>query len=101
MRQGLVPATETDIRPDALATWGQGNHTVMDRTSPAHTDANGDPAEGSGIPVTPGEVREMQRHLAREQNITQEQMDAAVRASQESFRRTFGNLAADAASGAR
>jgi hypothetical protein len=43
----------------------------------------------------------MQRHLAREENITPGQMDAAVKASRESFRSTFGDKAADNATGAR
>jgi hypothetical protein len=99
--QGGAPADVTGIRPGALDAWGQGNHTVMDRTSPSHTDGSGDPMEGSGIPVTPGEAWDMQRHLAREENITPGQMDAAVKASRESFRSTFGDKAADNATGAR
>jgi hypothetical protein len=69
---------------------------------PTHTDANGVPIEGSGIPATVGEALDMRQHLASEETITPAQMDTAVGASRDSFRRrTFGDSAADAATSAR
>lgn len=92
-RQGNAPAGVADISPAALSKFGEGMHTVMDRTSPAHTDANGDPRVGSGIPTTPSEARAMRQHVDEEANITPDQMDAAVNACRESFGRTFGGAA--------
>jgi RHS repeat-associated protein len=92
--QGETPPSQVNqITPGALNEFGQALHTVTDRTSPAHTDANGNPMEWAGIPVTPAEVAAASQHAAEEANITAEQMDAAVKAARESFREAFGDVA--------
>jgi hypothetical protein len=86
-----------EIKPAALNEFGQALHTVTDRTSPAHTNQNGNPREWSGIPVTPGEINAAQQHADEEANITPEQMNTAVNAAREAFRQTFGQAAHDQA----
>ncbi len=95
--QGGTPANTSEIRPAALNEFGQVLHTVMDRTSPAHTDQNGNPREWSGIPVTPGQIAAAGQHAAEEANITPEQMNTAANAAREAFRQTFGEAAHDQA----
>lgn len=43
--QGETPAGVADIVDEALEAFGEALHTVTDRTSPAHTDAQGNPME--------------------------------------------------------
>src|SRR5438552_11696676 len=70
------PQHASQINNTALDEFGQALHTAADRTSPAHTDANGDPRDWDGIPVTPGQVAAVQEHEAAEANPTPEQFGA-------------------------
>lgn len=97
--QNNNPGAPDGLAPGAMMRWGAAGHTVMDRTSPTHTDAAGNPMEGSGIPMTPAEARQMRQHVEGERTITPAQMTEAVARYQESFRRAFGDEAANAAMG--
>ena len=90
---GTSPDHAFHIDPGALNEFGAGLHTVMDRTSPAHTGPDGTPLAGSGIPLSKREIQDMQRHLVGESSISPAQMKKAVQAARESFRRTFGDAA--------
>jgi len=59
----------------------------------AHTDANGNPRDWNGIPVTEGGVQAVQQHSNEEANITPEQMNTAVNAARDAFEQTFGDKA--------
>src|SRR5207253_3230169 len=72
------PQHASQINNTALDEFGQALHTAADRTSPAHTDANGDPRDWNGIPVTPGQVAAVQEHEAEEANPTPEQFGGAA-----------------------
>jgi len=80
----------------ALLEFGNALHPVTDRTSPTHTDANGNPMVWPGVPV-PGtstftpDMDYARKHAEGESNITDEQMNATVQAAREEFRRTFGD----------
>jgi len=87
------PQHASQINNTALDEFGQALHTAADRTSPAHTDANGDPRDWNGIPVTPGQVAAVQEHEAEEGNPTPEQFGGAVVAAQQAFKNTFGQAA--------
>src|SRR5438876_5571790 len=87
------PQHASQINNTALDEFGQALHTAADRTSPAHTDANGDPRDWNGIPVTPGQVAAVQEHEAEEANPTPEQVGGAVVAAQQAFKNTFGQAA--------
>jgi hypothetical protein len=97
MLQGTNPGSFAGINPEALRIFGEGGHTVMDRTSPAHTGANGDPLVGEGIPMTPGEIRRMREHLAQENTISPAQRAAAAQALRDYFQSTFGSITLDMA----
>jgi len=79
----------------AILEFGNALHTVTDRTSPTHTDANGNPMVWPGIPI-PGtstfkqDLDYAEKHAEGEKNISDEQMNNAVTAAREEFRRTFG-----------
>src|SRR5437868_2877383 len=87
------PQHASQINNTALDEFGQALHTAADRTSPAHTDANGDPRDWNGIPVTPGQVAAVQEHEAEEANPTPEQFGGAVVAAQQAFKNNFGQAA--------
>lgn len=91
--QGGTPEHASDIKTSALDEFGQALHTVEDRTSPAHTDQNGNPRDWSGLPVTPSEVEAVQQHESEEANITPEQMNNSVQAARDAFQQTFGTQA--------
>ena len=81
------------INNAALNEFGQALHTTEDRTSPAHTDQNGNPRDWNGIPTSPSEVQAAEQHSAEEANITPEQMNNSVQAAQNAFGQTFGQQA--------
>src|SRR5438128_2366417 len=87
------PQHASQINNTALDEFGQALHTAADRTSPAYIDANGDPRDWNGIPVTPGQVAAVQEHEAEEANPTPEQFGGAVVAAQQAFKNTFGQAA--------
>jgi len=91
--QGGTPEHASQIKPKAMKEFGEALHPVTDQTSPAHTDANGNPRDWSGIPSTPSEWKAFKRHEAEEATITPGQRDNAVGAARESFGRTFGQKA--------
>jgi RHS repeat-associated protein len=47
--QGGTPESASQIKPKAIKEYGEALHPVTDRTSPAHTDAEGNPRDWSGI----------------------------------------------------
>ncbi len=98
--QGGTPANANQIAGGALNEFGQALHTVTDRTSPAHTDANGNPRDWNGVPnpLSPSEVRAANQHNNEEANITPDQMNTAVNSARDAFKRTFGDKAAQDAS---
>ena len=91
--QGGTPDHANQINNRAMDEFGQALHTVEDRTSPAHTDRNGDPRDWSGIPTTPSEYEAAKQHEAEEANITDEQMNNSVQAARDAFAQTFGQNA--------
>ena len=91
--QGTAPEHASEIKKAALDEFGQALHTVADRTSPAHTDENGNPRDWSGIPTTPEEVDQVKQHEAEEATATPEQFEEAVVAAQQAFQTTFGDAA--------
>ena len=93
--QGSTPEHANQINNGAMDEFGQALHTVTDRTSPAHTDANGNPRDWNGIPnpLSPSEVQAVQQHNAEEATATPEQFETAVVAAQQAFKTTFGNAA--------
>src|SRR5205823_14778568 len=86
------PQHASQINNTALDEFGQALHTAADRTSPAHTDANGDPRDWNGIPVTPGQVAAVQEHEAEEATPTPEKFGGAVVAAQLAFKNNFGRF---------
>ena len=86
--QGKTPEHVSQIKRRAMEEFGQALHPVTDRTSPAHTDAAGNPREWAGISLDT--LQDLKEHKAEEAVITPEQMNTAVGAARESFRRTFG-----------
>src|SRR5437879_7630747 len=88
-----TPEHASQVGGAALNEFGQALHTVEDRTSPAHTDANGNPRDWNGIPVTKDEVQAVEQHNSEEANITAEQMANSVRAARDAFGQTFGQQA--------
>lgn len=91
--QGGTPEHASEIQKGALDEFGQAGHTVTDRTSPAHTDANGNPRDWNGIPTTPGQAEVVSQHEAEEATATPEQFENAVVAIQQAFKNTFGDAA--------
>jgi len=91
--QGEVAETVNQIKPEALKQLGTPLHAITDRTSPTHTDEKGNPKSWPGIPTNSVDALREMMHVAGERNITPEQMNAAVRAAQDSFGRTFGDKA--------
>ncbi len=91
--QGSSVENISQISLGALNEFGQVLHTVTDRTSPAHTDQSGNPRVWSGIPVSDREDALARQHQAEEAQITAEQLEKAVTAARDSFRRTFGEAA--------
>lgn len=91
--QGGTPEHAGQINNTALGEFGQALHTVEDRTSPAHTDANGNPREWSGIPTTPGEIQAANQHTSEESTISNDQMNNSVQAARDAFGQTFGQKA--------
>lgn len=91
--QGGTPEHASQINNGAMNEFGQALHTVEDRTSPAHTDANGNPREWSGVPSTPGEYQAAKQHEAEESTISPEQMNNSVQAARDAFGQTFGQNA--------
>ena len=91
--QGGTPEHAGQIDDGALKEFGQALHTVEDRTSPAHTDQNGDPQVWNGIPTSNFQVLGAEAHEAEEENITPEQMNNAVEAARGAFGQTFGQQA--------
>jgi RHS repeat-associated protein len=91
--QGGAPERADQINNGALNEFGQALHTATDRTSPAHTDANGNPREWSGLPTSPSEVTAVNQHVAEEATATPEQFEIAVIAAQQAFKTTFGDAA--------
>jgi RHS repeat-associated protein len=69
----------------ALDKFGIALHTETDKTSPAHTDSNGNPI------VWDLKLLTIISHEGKESEITPEQMDKAVDVSREAFRQTFGS----------
>ena len=88
--QGGIPESVSQIKPEAMKEFGEALHPVTDRTSPAHTDAEGNPRDWRGIPTTPSEYSAARQHEREEATISPEQMKTAVGAARESFGRTFG-----------
>jgi len=97
----------SDIKDQSLSMFGNAGHTVMDGTSPAHVDAQGNPRPWNIYTTVtiPGEgtfpsidFAAIDQHESEESTITPEQMSAAVSALQQAFRDTYGNAAADQAS---
>jgi RHS repeat-associated protein len=91
--QGGTPLHASEINNAALDEFGQALHPVTDRTSPAHTDANGNPRDWNGLPTWPSEVSAMKEHNAEEATYTSEQFETAVVAAQQAFKNTFGDAA--------
>jgi len=91
--QGGTPKHASQINNTALGEFGQAGHTVTDRTSPAHTDAKGNPRDWNGLPVLPGELQQVEQHNAEEAAPTPDQLETAIVAYQEAFRSTFGDAA--------
>jgi RHS repeat-associated protein len=89
--QGGTPEHANQINGAALGEFGLALHPVADRTSPAHTDASGDPRDWNGVPLTPAEISGAIQHKGEEENVTPEQMATAVKAAQDAFRETFGD----------
>jgi hypothetical protein len=91
--QGKTPQNVSQINNNSLTDVGNAIHTATDGTSPAHVDANGNPRDWNGIPVTPGEVKAVQQHEAEEANPTDAQMNSAVDAARQVFKDTYGDAA--------
>jgi len=95
--QGGTPEHANQVNDRAMNEFGQALHTVEDRTSPAHTDQNGNPRDWSGIPVSPSEIEAANQHSAEEATISNEQMDNAIKQARDAFRDTFGEQALEEA----
>jgi RHS repeat-associated protein len=91
--QNRTPENVGQINVCAMNEFGQALHTAEDRTSPAHSDANGNPREWNEIPTTPSEVKAAHQHGDEEAIITPEQMDSSVQAARDAFKQTFGDKA--------
>jgi RHS repeat-associated protein len=91
--QGGTPEHASEIKDGALDEYGKALHTVADRTSPAHTDSNGNPRDWNGIPTTPSQGEAVSQHNKEEATATPEQFESAVVAAQQAFRKTFGDAA--------
>jgi len=74
--------TASGLSKDALTAVGDAIHTESDKTSPAHTDAAGNPREWI--------IRNFQQHNKEEATITPGQMDSAVKAERQVFQKAFG-----------
>jgi hypothetical protein len=98
--QGGAPEHANQINNGALDEFGQALHTTTDRTSPTHTDANGNPEVWPGVPPNPlnGEADQEIQHIQGEETATPEQFEAAVVAAQQAFKATFGDAAFQEAS---
>lgn len=90
---GNTPEHAADISDSALKEFGQAQHTVADRTSPAHTDEEGNPKVWLGIPLSSVEAASAAAHSKLEERITDEQMNRAVNEVRDLFKRTFGEAA--------
>lgn len=97
--QGGTPDHVDQVGVAALKEFGQALHTVEDRTSPAHTDDNGNPRDWNGIPnpLSPSEVEAAGEHNQQEANITDDEMNNSVNEARDAFRQTFGDKAAQEA----
>jgi RHS repeat-associated protein len=91
--QGETLEHASSINKSAMNEFGKALHTVEDRTSPAHTDATGNPREWNGIPTTPSEVKDSQKHGDEEEVITPEELTDSVKAARDAFKETFGDKA--------
>jgi len=91
--QGGTPEHAAQINNAALGEFGQALHTVEDRTSSAHTDANGNPRDWNGIPGTLSGYEAVKQHEAEESTISPEQMNNSVQAARDAFGQTFGQKA--------
>jgi RHS repeat-associated protein len=89
--QGQAPNNTSQITDRALNDAGQAIHTATDGTSPAHVDANGNPRDWGGIPVTRGDWQAVSQHESEEASPTPAQLNSAVRAAQEQFIKVFGS----------
>jgi RHS repeat-associated protein len=85
-----LPKHSSDITNPALEEFGKAAHTIADSFSPTHTDQNGNPTEGAGIPTNLTEASNMESHLKGEETITRAQMSEAVAAERKAFESTFG-----------
>ena len=92
-KQGGTPDSVSKIKKNALKEFGEALHPVSDRTSPAHTDAQNNPRDWSGIPTSESEYQAAKQHEREESTISPAQMDTAAGAARESFKRTFGEKA--------
>jgi hypothetical protein len=94
---GKEPRHASQIGQGALIEFGQALHTVTDRTSPAHTDSNGNPKVWEGIPTNPEQRKDTQEHVAEESTMSPEQEAETVSVAQDAFKTTFGTQAAQEA----
>ena len=83
--QGFQAKSLDQITPGSLGRFGEGGHTVMDGTSPAHVDAQGNPLEWN-----PYSISGVQAHEAAEATISPAQMDTAVGALRQAFANVYG-----------
>jgi hypothetical protein len=88
-----TPAKASDINDKSLSLFGNAGHTVMDSTSPAHVDPQGNP-----LPWNPYSPSAVKAHEAAESTISDDQMAKAVGALQQAFQDTYGPAAAQQAS---
>jgi RHS repeat-associated protein len=86
--QGGTPNKASDIKDKSLKDFGEALHAVTDGTSPAHVDANGNPRPWDGL-QSPNSAAVTQ-HEAEEANPTDQQMNNAVNAAQQTFKNTYG-----------
>jgi hypothetical protein len=87
---GAIPGKVDQLNDIHLYNFGEALHTVEDRTSPAHTDANGNPRDWNGLPTSTADKDQIDQHMREEANITADQMNAAVDAAHQAFKDTFG-----------
>jgi RHS repeat-associated protein len=91
--QGGTPEHAADIKPAALNEFGQVAHTVSDRDSPAHTDAQGNPRDWNGLPTSKQEWNDVQQHRLEEAIISPEEMERSIQDLRDAFEATFGSAA--------
>ena len=71
------------LSPDSLMEFGRGLHTVMDRTSPAHRQPDGNPAVFEWLWFIP--------HILRERTISEEERKRTIHDMHLSFERVYGD----------